>query len=74
MTYELTDEEKVAVIDSHLKNLEYNRYNLTISVIEESAVSSPNATKVSELQADISGIDLKIAALNLEKADLEIEA
>ena len=35
MTLELTNEEKVTIINSHLKNLAYNKFNIEISVIEE---------------------------------------
>ena len=40
MTYVLTNEEKTAIIEQHLRTLEYSKYNTTISLMEENAVSS----------------------------------
>ena len=49
----LTNEEKAAIVNQHIKNLEYSIYNLDISVIEEEAVSTPDSNKISALNSDI---------------------
>ena len=64
----LTNEEKTAIVNQHIKNIEYSIYNLEISVIEEEAVSTPDSTKVSNLNSDISELNLKKAALTTELA------
>jgi hypothetical protein len=70
MAIELTNEEKTSIVNSHLKNLVYNKYNLTISVIEENAKTSPNADTLSSLNSQISEIDDQMAALQAELASL----
>lgn len=68
MTTILTNEEKIAIVNQHMKNLEYSIYNLEISVIEEEAVSTPDPTKISDINSDISELNLKKAALTAELA------
>lgn len=68
MTIELSNEEKTAIVNSHIKNLTYNKYNLEISIIEENAKATPNSTNLSSLNAQISEIDDQMAALQAELA------
>lgn len=70
MTIELSNEEKTAIVNSHIKNLTYNKYNLEISIIEENAKATPNSTNLSSLNAQISEIDDQMAALQAELASL----
>ena len=66
----LNNEEKLSIVNQHIKNVEYNKYNLQLSLIEENAVSSPNAEAISSLNAQIASNDLKLAALEEEKNNL----
>ena len=66
----LSNEEKISIIDQHIKNLEYNKYNLEISLIEENSVANPDATNLSTLNAQISALSLKLSALQTEKSGL----
>ena len=66
----LTNEEKAAIVTQHIKNIEYSIYNLEISVIEEEAVQSPDAEKISTLNSDITELNAKKAALTTELATL----
>jgi hypothetical protein len=70
MTYELTSSEKASIIESHLKNLENNKYNLELSLIEENSVASPNQTIVDSIQGQLSALDQKKTALLAELADI----
>jgi len=70
MTYELTNEEKSAIVNQHVKNLEYNIYNLQVSLIEENAVSTPDASKISSLNSQISESNVKKTALLAELDEL----
>jgi|LakMenE01Jun11ns_1017448.scaffolds.fasta_scaffold9941935_3 hypothetical protein len=72
MTTILTNEEKTAIVNQHMKNLEYSIYNLEISVIEEEAVSTPDLSKISGLNSDISELNAKKAALTAELALLTV--
>jgi len=64
----LSNEEKLQVINSRIKSLNYNKYNLEIDLIVENAKASPVAEAVSSLNESISGVNLQIAALTTEAA------
>jgi hypothetical protein len=68
MTTILTNEEKSAIVNQHIKNIEYSIYNLEVSVIEEEAVSEPDSDKISNLNSDITELNAKKAALAAELA------
>jgi hypothetical protein len=70
MTYELTNAEKISIIDQHLKNLEYNRYNLEISVLELTSGTNPKQESITDIQAQIDSIIAQQTALNAEIASL----
>lgn len=70
MTYELTNEEKAAIVNQHIKNLELNIYNLQLSLLEENAVASPNAASVSSLNNQLTEANAKKTALLAELDDL----
>ena len=63
----LSNEEKISIIDQHIKNLEYNKYNLEVSLVEENAVANPEATNISSLNSQIAVLNSKISALQAEK-------
>jgi hypothetical protein len=66
MTTSLTKEEMISIIGQHKRNLELNKYNLELALIEENALVSPNAEIVSSLNNQITDSDRKIAALDAE--------
>lgn len=66
----LTNEEKSGIISQHIKNVEYSLYNLNLSLIEENAVSSPDADKISSLNDQINDLNSQKSALESELANL----
>lgn len=64
----LTNDQKIDLVDSHLRNLAYNKYNLQLSLIEENSITPINESTVDSLEEQISIIDTKVAALEAEKA------
>jgi hypothetical protein len=72
MSYELTNEEKATIVNQHLKNVESNIFNLEISLIEENAVSTPNATNVSSLNAQLAEANAKKTALLAELSEVTV--
>lgn len=70
MTTQLTNEEKIGIINSHLKNLEYNKFNIDMSIVEENAKSTPDSSTLSSLNSQLSEINVQIAALEAESAAL----
>ena len=70
MPITLTNEEKAAVVSQHIKNVDYSIYNLELSVIEENAVSSPDADKISSLNSQLTDLNLQKTALTSELSAL----
>ena len=64
----LTDQEKQEIIVSHIKSNEYNLYNIEVTKVEELASSNPNQSRIDAFDAQISEIQLKLAALTVELA------
>jgi hypothetical protein len=73
MTSELTNEEKVGVVNQHIKTLNYNKYNLNLTMLELNALSVPNQASINEIILQISDLDDKISVLEQEKTTLEQE-
>jgi subtilase family serine protease len=71
MTSELTNEEKVGVVNQHIKTLNYNKYNLNLTMLELIAISNPNQASINEIILQISDLDDKISVLEEEKTTLE---
>lgn len=64
--YDLTAEDKIAVIHSHIKNINYNKFNAELVIVEENASSSPDAAKISDANASITEAEAQIAALEAQ--------
>ena len=66
MTMELTKEEKAQIINNHIKNLSYTKYNLEIDIVQENAKSSPVPSSIAAFENQIEDIDGQISALNTQ--------
>ena len=66
----LSNEDKLGIVDQHIKNVEYSKYNLELSIIEENAVATPNAEAIASLNTQIAQVNAKLQALATEKASL----
>jgi hypothetical protein len=71
MTVELSVQEKIAIIDQHLKSIEYSLYNNELDLIEANAATPVDASVVSSIESKISATTGKKNALLAAKADLE---
>ncbi len=70
MAYELSNEEKITVVNQHLRTLAFSRYNYEVSVMEEQASPEPVQETLDALNKEIQLLDSKITALNDEIASL----
>ena len=68
MTYELTNDEKRNIINQHLRNLEYSKFNVEISLVEENADPSPDQENLDSLTGQLDTINGKMEALVAELA------
>lgn len=64
----LSNAEKLTIVNSKLKNLNYNKFSLDVDKISENAKTSPDADTVSRLNSLIAETDRQIAALTTEAA------
>ena len=67
---DLTNEDQLAVLTSHKKNLEFNAYNLQVSIIEENAKDAPDSNSITILKKKIAEIENQKAALDTEIAKI----
>lgn len=68
MSIELTNEEKLAIIDQHIRNWHVSKFENEITLIELNAVSSVNQDQVNSVNNAISDINAKIAQLETQKS------
>jgi hypothetical protein len=69
MTTELTNEEKINVINQHIRTLEFLAYNIYLDLIQANTLSSPEKA-IAEIQARQSEVEAKLLVLQSEKASL----
>jgi hypothetical protein len=69
VSYQLSKEEKSLIINQHLKNLEYSKYNLRISLLELNSDANTKTEHIENLQSQVALItkkqDTLIEELNL---------
>ena len=59
----LTNDEKAAIVDAEVRNLEYQMYALDVQLIAENAKTEPDAQRSTALTALIAEKQTQIAAL-----------
>jgi hypothetical protein len=65
----LSNAEKLTIVNSKLKNLNYNKFSLDVDKISENAKTSPDSDTILRLNSLIAETDRQIAALTTQ-ADL----
>lgn len=66
MTIELTNDEKITILNSHLKNIAYNQYNVQLNLIEENAKSKSDPIIISNYNDQVSDFSKQILVLQSE--------
>jgi predicted amino acid dehydrogenase len=72
MTTLLTNEEKLNVVNQHIKSVEYSLYGHELDLIQANAVSSPDAGQISAINARIAQSNLVKEALVTERDSLTV--
>ena len=70
MTTTLTNEEKIGIVDLHLKSIDYTLYGLELDLAEANAVSSPDTDLFSNITTRKTAIVAKRNVLIAEKESL----
>lgn len=63
MTYELENQEKINMVNQHIKNLSYAKYDLELSKLEALAVNTVEQVASMSYQDQIDDITAKILKL-----------
>jgi hypothetical protein len=71
MPESLTNEEKINIVNQHIRTIEFASYNADLDLIEANAISSTDASVIAEINARKASIDAKLTALNAEKTSLQ---
>lgn len=69
----ITNDDKINVVNQHLKNVDLNTYNLELSVIEENAKSTPSQIQLNSLQTQLTDLAAQKTLLEAELASLQGE-
>jgi hypothetical protein len=66
MTINLTKEEKTQIISSHIKSLNYTKYNLELDIIQENARVTPSLSAINNSNSQMDEVNNQILALEAE--------
>jgi hypothetical protein len=69
----LTNEEKLSIVDQHIKSVDYSIYGYELDLIQANAVASPDAAQIAAINSRISESNAKRLALVAEKDSLTEE-
>lgn len=72
MTSTLSNEEKINIINQHIKSIDYIIYGHELDLIQANAVSSPDAAQLAAINSRITESNAKKAALVSEKDSLTV--
>lgn len=70
MTTTLTNEEKLSIVNQHIKSIDYNIYGQELDLVQANAVTLPDAGQIAAINARIAESNAKRAALVIEKDSL----
>jgi hypothetical protein len=72
MTIELTNEEKISIVNQHIKSIDYSIYGLQLDLIEAEAIATPDPIQVASVNSRITSANARRAALVEEKDSLTV--
>lgn len=67
----LTKTDKLQLITSHQRSIEYSKYGLELDILQENAKSVKNQEEISRLEDLVDEADRQLAALNAERTSVE---
>jgi hypothetical protein len=71
MTTLLTNEDKLSVVNQHIKGIDFQLYNLELDLLEANAEATPNAENISTINGRVTSLNAKRAVLAAEALELE---
>jgi hypothetical protein len=70
MTTTLTNEEKLSIVNQHIKSIDYAIYGFQLDLIQATAATTPDSGQISATNARITESNSKRAALVIERDSL----
>lgn len=70
MTIELTNEEKLSIVNQHIKNHTFSKYGMELTIAELSTAANVDQPQIASLNEQIIDLESKILMLNNEAASL----
>jgi len=70
METELTTQEKLGIINQHIKSIITNIYNINVAIISESSLTQPNQENLDNLNGELQKENTKKQALLQEYATI----
>lgn len=70
---DVTKEEKLGIIASHIRNIKVNKFNLELTILEEEASTSPNEADILSINSQITILNSKISALEEKYTAVQAE-
>ena len=72
MTSTLSNEEKLNIVNQHIKSIDYILYGYELDLIQAYAVSSPDPAQIAAINSRVSEANAKKSALVLEQDSLTV--
>jgi hypothetical protein len=70
---DIVKDDKLNIVNQHLKSVDHALYNLELDLIEAEAVPTPDSDAISGINSRTSALTAKRTALMAEKASVEAE-
>jgi hypothetical protein len=67
----LNNQDKISIVEQHIRNLEVNKFNIELSIAEENSVESPSESILHGLNGQLANVIAKISTLNTELTTLQ---
>jgi hypothetical protein len=72
MAIELTNEDKLGIVNQHIRSIDYSIYGLQLDLLEAQAVGESDASTIANINSRIAAQNSKRAALVTEKNSLTV--
>lgn len=66
----LTVEDKLTIVNQHIRNLDYTIYGLQLDILVENAATSPDADKIASFNSQLTALNAKRAVLVTEQQSI----
>jgi hypothetical protein len=71
--YSISKEDKLALIDSHVRQIEISKYTSQLIIIEQEALETPEPNAIARATAQIADCDAQLVALSAQRTAVNAE-